>query len=191
MVCYVMSQNGGLPAIGRSYTLGKMLNLGLTDICKPYVYLAKMEIPPVLLQMSSIIGLWVRSAVVPVLTLFCALIFVSSLLAEELDNKTKENEFPTEREAMSLALDDWLIEFDQLYKLIEIIKDFFKPILAITIFYFFIQFPCSVYNLILNAFINSAPWSVLKQNMWFICMLTLRFCTIAIVCQQLRDKVGR
>lgn len=188
MIFYVMSQNGGLTTIGKTYTFGKMFNLGIEDICKPAVYSAKMEMPPIYIQFSSIIGVWIRSSAAPVLTLFCALVLVASLLAEELNNQTNIEAFSTERKN---NLNEWFNNFNQLHIIADSIKDCFNPILAITVVYFFFQFPCSVYNIILNVFMNSAPSFIIFQNMYFIFMLSLRFGTVAIVCQHLRDKVSQ
>lgn len=75
------------------------------------------------MSLSFATGIWVQSSAIAVLTLFRALVLVTSLLAEELDKKTNEKTFPTESDAFSLALDEWLHKFYQLQCLAETRKD--------------------------------------------------------------------
>ena len=121
--------------IVKTYSFEKIVNLGFRDFCDyRSLYEAKIEVSPAFIPLSWITGIWVQSSVIAVLTLFCALTWTTSLLAKELDNRTKEEEFLVEGNALSSALDDWLRLFDKLHLLVDSINDFFHAILAITVF---------------------------------------------------------
>ncbi len=181
--------------IVKTYSLEKIFNLGFADFCDHrYFYEAKLEVSPALIPLSWMTGIWVQSSVIAVLTLFCALIWTTSLLAEELDKRTKEEGFPVERDALSYALDDWLSQFDKLYLLVDDINDWFKTILAIATFYFFNHFPLSAFTFLNYFFMDvnegtEQTWEIVSVKILPLLMDLLRFCTIAIVCQQLQVKV--
>lgn len=183
---YIITLNG-LASVGKSYSFGKFFNLGIADLCKPAVYSARIELPPDYMKLSAIIGIWVRSSVIPVLTLFCALVLIASLLTEELDERTKKEAFATDGD----ALDDWLDQFDKLHIFVENIKNFFTPILAITVIYFFVQFPYQVFDIIRDIWILKPAGQRIPQLLTIVLMFSVRLVFIVAVCQQLQDKVYR
>jgi hypothetical protein len=131
----------------------------------------------------------VRLSVIAVLSLFCALILTASLLAEELDERTKEEVFLTEGD----SLDDWLSRFDEFHLLVDSINDRFNAILAITLFYYFTHLPLPIFDIM--DFVADPPDQyyqpglILIRSMLLVLMYALPFGTIAIICQQLQVKV--
>lgn len=195
---YLMIQDpkNFVDTIVKTYNYEKIFNLGFADFCDDsYYYELKIRYSPALIPLSWITGIWVQSSVIAVLTLFCALILTTSLLAEELDKRTIEEAFPVEENALSFAIEDWLSKFNKLLFLVDIISDFFQPILAITVFYYFDHFPLSAYNF-LTSFLtktygkkDQAYWKGILILILPLLMDILRIGTIAIVCQQLQVKV--
>lgn len=145
-------------------------------------------------NVSYAIGIWLHSSVMAVLTFICGLILVTSLLAEEIDQRTEVQflTFSTDGDALSLALENWLRQFDQLHLLVEMVKDFSSPILAITIFYYFTKFPGFADTLIRYLMIHPfmITWVQLFSLIFNILMISLRLGTIVTICNQLQDKVG-
>jgi len=182
-------------AIGKTYSFDKILSLGYTDFCySRYNYETKIKVSPELVPCSWITGILVQSSDTAVLTLFCALIWTTSLLAEELDNRTKEEGFLLEGDAVSSALDDWLCLLDKIYLLVESVNDLFNGILAIAAFYYFSHFPLSTFTFLDYFFMKTKgkttkTWGKIFINMLPMLMDVLRLGTIAFVCQQLQIKV--
>jgi len=183
-------------SIVTTYNYEKIWYLGFADFCdNPSFYEAKIKLLTAFIPLSWITGFWVQSSVIAVLTLFCALIWTTSLLAEELNKRTKDEAFPVEENALSFSIEDWLIKFNKLHLLVDRISDFFQPILAITVFYYFDHFPLSLFAF-LKSFLKKPIRKPVPTNwksvFFFILPLLmdfLRFGTIAIVCQQLQVKV--
>ena len=73
----------------------------------------------------------------------------------------------------------------------ENIKDFFSPILAITIIYFFVQFPYQFFDIIRDILIVEPVGQRIPQLMTIVLMFSVRLVFIVAVCQQLQDKVHR
>lgn len=188
-----LSNNVGT-TIEEEYNLGKLLNLGLgVDFCKDE-HADNIKMLPVYMKLSYVIGIWVQLSVIAVLTLFCTFILITSLLAEQLDEKTKEEVFLTEgdSELLSFSLKEWLSQFNQLHILVERIKDCFSPILAIVIFYLAIQFPYEAYLLvmyIMQIIHGFQPPEPLNLILLRFLKLLLRLGTIVFAVQQLQDKV--
>ncbi len=128
---------------------------------------------PVYRELSLAAGFWVQLSIIAVLNTFCALVSIASLLAEELDRRTKKKSFPTERKA--LALEKWFIEFDRFYVLVERIKSCFSPILALAVVYYFIQFPSIVQHFLMYGFFSDFPAYVYKT------LIFIRLSTIVAV----------
>ena len=154
--------------------------------------------------MSGISAIWIRLSILAVLTLFCALAWIASLLAEELDKRTNETTFPVEREAYSTALKKWFHQFQLFNVLVERINDLFSPIIALHFLLFSIWFVQLFYNFvnehnIVNMdidYVFNPSHGRKKPRRWFIdqipdwtFILYMRFAIIAIVCHQLQKKV--
>lgn len=183
---FVTGKYGGPSTIGSiTYNFNKLFNLGFTDLCNKKAYSAKLAMSPLSTNLASITGIWVQSAVIAVLTIFCALVLVASLLAEELDNRTKEETFIP---SLSAALDDWLTQFHQLNVLVERIQDVFSQILAFTLFQVFVQFPYQI-DIFIGKILNPAYSPLLSQIISNIMMNFIQLSTIVFVCQQLQNKV--
>lgn len=137
----------GAGEMSLQFHLGKLANLGHVDICNVTAYKGKFNrMSAIYKQLSTTTTIWAQSYIIAIMTLFCAFVLVTSLLAEELDKRTTETDFPTERDGITLALDNWLNQFHQLYLMVERINECFGPILAITLFYYFVFFPYKVFG---------------------------------------------
>ena len=143
-------------------------------------------------NVSYATGIWIHSSTMAVLTLICALILVTSLLVEELDQRTEVEvlTLSTDGITLSLALDNWLRQFDQLHLLIEMVKDFTSPILTLTVLYYVVESPGLADTLI--RYVLSFPvikWVQLFSLTFDILMVSLRLGTIVTVCHNLQVKV--
>ncbi len=168
------------------------------DLCKNTIVKvsSKIEMSTVKTLMAITAGFWAKSSVIAVLTVFCVLISTTSLLAEEMDERTKEETFSGGKEATSIALDEWLGQFHQLHLIVEKMKDCFSLILALTVFHLFVNFPYITLVFANAILINRPPtiyfsflWDILSNVAPLTIMLSIRLTTISTVCHQLRDKV--
>lgn len=161
---------------------------GLPDNCiRKRVHYSKeflsIGMTPVYRELSLVTGLWVHLSIIAIFNLFCALVSIASLLAEELDKRTKEKAFPTDRKALSFAIENWFIEFDRLYVMVERINKCFGPIVALAVAYYFVQFPSIVQNVLMEGFFPDYSSYLCKT------LIFIRLCTIITVCNQLETKV--
>jgi len=149
------------------------------------------KLSPVYKKLGFVASIWVQSSVVAILTLFCALAWTASLLAEELEKRAiPEAHFPKEnREHYKRAMDDWLSQFHLFNSLVERIDDFFNPIITVTVsYFFFILSFCFFVSLDSLPHVGEAfghftrPYPAL--------MLYSRLATVVFVCHQLRTKVS-
>ncbi len=178
--------------ISEEYHFGKLLDLRTKNVCKKYFSWgrSKNNIHPAFMKLSTVSGIWVQASVIAVLTLLCALVLVTSMLAEEMDERTKEEAFLVENETSSSALDDWLSQLNKLHILIEKIKGLFSPILTLYVFYIFVEFPCRVYELIQYIpALKNIDWMQFSPTVFSIFMLSLRLGTIVAAIHQLQQKV--
>ncbi len=189
------------------YFFGAFFDLGLTDICTNRVTGSKFfnrKYYELLRVVSGISAIWIRLSILAVLTLFCTLVWIASLLAEELDKRTNETTFPVEREAYSTALKKWFNQFQLFNVLVERINDLFSPIIALHFLLFSIWFVQLFYNFvnehnIVNMdidYVFNPSHGRKKPRRWFIdqipdwtFILYMRFAIIVIVCHQLQKKV--
>lgn len=179
------------------FHLGKLVNLGHVVNCNGTAYKGKINrMSPIYKQLSLITTIWARSYIIAIFTLFCTLVLVTSLLAEELDKRTTDTAFSKKKNGLTLALDNWLNKFHQLYLLVERINECFSPILAITVFYYFVFFPYKVFGfmhdvIVIDSETNlSRLWSRIPYNISYsFLMLFVRLVTIVNVCDQLQGKV--
>ena len=177
-----------------AYNFGKMFNLGHADICNTTAARARIEMPPAFTIVSLGTGMWVQSSVIAVLTLFCALISISSLLAKELNDRTKKETFRGDGEKFSFALDEWLSQFHKLHCLVESIQEYFSPLLVFTIFYYFFHFPYQSFELFKYMFnrnlVNHLNFNYIFREIASVFVLfSLRLGTIVIVGKELKEKV--
>lgn len=180
----------------KSYNFGKLFNLGLADICNKTVTRAKIKMPPVYANVSLGTGIWVQSSVIAVLTLFCALVVsITSLLAEELHKKRKEESFSTDDgDKLSFELDEWLTQFHEIRCLVESIQEFFSLILAFSMFYYFVHFPYQAFEL-LNYLSNRNLvnyrnfYYIFEEIISVILLFSLRLGTFVTVSNELKKKV--
>ena len=100
------------------------------EICNKTIFREMLNVPPIVRKLSLATGIWVQLSIIAVLTVFCALVLVTALLAEELDDRTKEEAFPVDEDGLALALDGWFKQLNHLHILEEMIQDFFSPILT-------------------------------------------------------------
>jgi len=159
------------------------------------------KVSPIVRKLSLATGIWVQLSIIAVLTVFCALVLVTALLAEELDDRTKEEAFPTDRDALSIALDDWLKQLNHLHILVERIQDCFSPILTLTFVYCFIHFPYIVFDLMIGVLVKTDIYYEIKGSffpyihplavtMSYALMLSVRMAIIVTVCRRLKNKVS-
>lgn len=97
---------------------------------------------------------------------------------------------------MSLALEKWLSEFNQVYLIAESIKDFFSPISALAVFYFFVHFPHQVYTIMKPILKDTTLsyyilWKALPKFLSFTLLVYIRLGIIVTVCNQLQSNVGQ
>jgi len=109
--------------------------------------------PPMYNKLSLGIGIWVTSSTFAVLTLFCVLVWMASLLADELNKRMKEVNSSALNEiddyALSFAMDKSLKEFDVFNQFVESINDYFGLATVISLFYAMIAFIVGINVLIL------------------------------------------
>ena len=87
------------------FHLGKLVNLGHVGNCNGTAYKGKINrMSPIYKQLSLITTIWARSYIITILTLFCALVLVTSLLAEELDKRTTETAFFKKKEWINIGI---------------------------------------------------------------------------------------
>lgn len=85
---------------------------------------------------------WIESSAITVLTFFCSLIWIASLLAEELDRRTDLNlvslEKNEEDDGLSQELDKWLAHFELFVNFVEEINNSFGHILTLSMLHGFV-----------------------------------------------------
>ena len=172
-----------------------------TDICNNTIFREMLNVPPIVRKLSLATGIWVQLSIIAVLTVFCALVLVTALLAEELDDRTKEEAFPDDRDGLSLALDGWFKQLNHLHILVEMIQHCFSPILTLTFLYYFIQFPYIIFELMIGVLRKTNFRYEIKcqffpfihpvaQTLSYALMLFVRMGIIVSVCRQLQNKVS-
>jgi len=140
--------------------------------------------------------IWIQSSVIAVLTLFCALVWLASLLAVELaGKKARESLFLNREEndaGPSLELEKWMNQFHILSVFIENIDNVFSPILVLTMFLKTIRFSEHFFRTLIFM-LKSPSWNGFLY--WIpnrgIFMLTdsISLFMIVFVSQQLENKV--
>ena len=153
---FVYPRSGSLTSI---FNVGKFFDLKLKSVvCQKMNVLILQNLttmPPMYDYLSLGIGIWVTSSAFVVLTLFCALVWMASLLADELNKRMEEIRFTARNDkeinynAYFLAVDKCLKEFDLLNSLVESINNFFGHIMIIALFYIMIAFIVGINVLIL------------------------------------------
>ena len=108
-----------------------------------YVCNRRYQLPPINKPALGM-RIWIQSSVIAVLTLFCALVWLASQLAEELaGKKARESLFWNREEedaGPSLELEKWMNQFHILRVFVENIDNVFSPILVLTMFLKMIRF---------------------------------------------------
>jgi len=140
--------------------------------------------------------IWIQSSVIAVLTLFCALVWLASQLAEELaGKKARESLFWNREEedaGPSLELEKWMNQFHILSVFVENIDNVFSPILVLTMFLKAIRFSEHFFRTLIFL-IKDPSWIAFLH--WIpnrgILMLTdsISLFMIVFVSQQLGKKV--
>ena len=98
-------------------------NASNSTAIKPRVYYKKS---------SVILGIWIKSSSLAVLTIFSVLIQTASLVAEELA-KNRENQVITEQMDASQVWENWLKKFNLFNSFVEKINACFGPIIFLTL----------------------------------------------------------
>ncbi len=100
---------------------------------------------PAVNKPALVMRIWIQSSVIAVVTLYCTLVSLASLLVDGFHKRTKKSSFLNNKKhgntkKSSLQLDKWLNQFHILNLFIENIMDLFGPILVLTIFRKIVQF---------------------------------------------------
>ena len=122
----------------RFQNISGLIEQQLSDVC------ASKRLPTVN-KPALAMRIWIQSSVIAVVTLFCTFVSLASLLVDEFHKRTKKSSFLNNKKhgntkKSSLELDKWLHQFHILNLFIENIRDFFEPILVLTIFRKMVQF---------------------------------------------------
>jgi len=138
--------------------------------------------------------IWIQSSVIAVLTLFCALVWLASLLAEELSGKkTRESLVWNKKDdGPSLELEKWMRQFNNLSIFIENIDNVFSPILVLAIFLKTIRFSeyffrTLVYLKYMQSWYAFLHWISNQGILMLIDSISLL--TVVLISQQLENKV--
>ena len=145
--------------------------------------------------------IWIQSSVIAVVTLFCTLVSLASLLVEEFHKRIKKSYLWSRKKygntkITSLELDQWLNQFHILNLFIENIMDIFRPILVLIIFRKIVQFS-EYFRLIIQFLTYSRQtwrrffFMAFNQDGIGLSMLinSLSLVTIVIVSEKLQVKV--
>ncbi len=190
---FVYPRLGGFTSI---FNVGKFFDLKLKSVvCQKFNVLILSNhttMPPMYDNLSLGIGIWVTSSAFVVLTLFCALVWMASLLADELNMRMEEIRFTARNDkeinynTYFLALDKGLKEFDLLNSLVERINDFFGHIMIIALFYIMIAFIVGL-NVLILLYIQAGKFTV--QVLCTLVPILVGLGITTILCWNLQYKV--
>jgi len=144
-------------------------------------------------KLSLGIGIWVTSSAFAVLALFCVLVWMASLLADELNKRMEEIRFTAlnNKEINDnnyfLALDKGLKEFDLLNSLVQSINDGFGHIMIIALFYIMIAFLVGI-NIVILLYIQAGKFTV--QVLCTLIPILIGLGITTILCWNLQYKVS-
>jgi len=185
-----------LESLTSIFNVGKFFDIKLKSVVcqKMNVFILRnlTTMPPMYDNLSLGIGIWVTSSAFVVLTLFCALVWIASLLADELNKRMKEIRFTATNDkeiynkAYFLALDKGLKEFDLLNSLVENINDFFGHITIIALFYIIIAFIVGI-NVVILLYIQAGKLAF--QVMCALVPILVGLGITTILCWNLKCKV--
>lgn len=150
--------------------------------------------PPAYDYLSLVTATWVYSSVIAVLLLCSVLVWIASLMAEELERRTRHETAAVGRE----SLNDWLRQFHLFNLLVEGINECFSPILGITVLCYGFYLSNFVYLALIKIVLIDKVSFYPKRVNSFISNFTvlgilqsLRFIVLVMQCHKLQETVLR
>ncbi len=150
-------------------------------------------------QMAIGIGIWIRSSVIAILSLFSICILIASFIAEELESgmdKALSNLSKNDKSQFSTQLEKWLKKFHLCNRFVEGINDCFGLILLITLSHMLLLSIYYWFRIVRKwngGFLpdDSSPLPLVELSIYLcqIILLYFRFFVILINSHQLQNKV--
>lgn len=173
------------------FNFGKFFNLDLKDICNKEASYNKTNLLPAFDYLSLATATWVYSSFIAVLMLFSALVWIASLMAEQLEKRAR-----SETAGGRDPLNDCLRQFHLFNLLVERINQCFSPIMGITVLCYGFYLSNFLYLALIKIILMDKVSFYPKRVNSFISNFTplgvmqfLRFIILVIQCHKLQEMV--
>ena len=152
--------------------------------------------PPLVFDQIAIgFGIWIQSSVITVLTIFCILTWLASLIADELKNGTEralqKNANQNDQSSPSQAVEKWFRDFHLFNRFVEAINSCFGTVLLLTLSNICVTSTYYWFRIVRRLYGESNVnfQALFFEFFWPLLLLYFRFFVLLFVSRHLQVKV--